>query len=153
MNSYWGIFVLVRSFLSRMHTLVLVKGSCEVLSFGLGANGQLGRSKTSNSLQPDPIQGNYWTVPVISEVAGATETLSGVSAGEGTPLDSRVLKGLYAGGDQSFVTVVVNTKEKSVSAEHKHASYKHLCIFFLSPLPSSHLLMPPPPWGRMLDIM
>ena len=98
-----------------MHTLVLVKDSCEVLSFGLGANGQLGRESTSNSLQPDPIQGDYWTAPVISEAAAAGTLLDASLTGGG----GRVLKGIYAGGDQSFATAVVQTQESMVSI-HVH---------------------------------
>ena len=97
-----------------MHTLVLVKDSCEVLSFGLGANGQLGRESTSNSLQPDPIQGDYWTAPVISEAA-ATGTLLDASLAGGGGGGGRVLKGIYAGGDQSFTTTVVQAQETMVS--------------------------------------
>ena len=95
-----------------MHTLVLVKGLCEVLSFGLGANGQLGRENTSNSLQPDPIQGDYWTAPVISEAAATGTLLDASLAGGG---GGRVLKGIYAGGDQSFAIVVVHVQETMVS--------------------------------------
>ena len=98
----------------RMHTLVLVKDSCEVLSFGLGANGQLGRESTSNSLQPDPILGDYWTAPVISEAA-AMGTLLDVSLAGGGGGGARVLKGIYAGGDQSFATTVLQTQETMVS--------------------------------------
>ena len=97
-----------------MHTLVLVKDSCEVLSFGLGANGQLGRDNTSNSLQPDPIQGDYWTAPVISEAA-ATGTLLDASFTGGGGGGGHILKGIYTGGDQSFATVVVHAQETMVS--------------------------------------
>ena len=97
-----------------MHTLVLVKDSCEVLSFGLGANGQLGKDTTSNSLQPDPIQGDYWTASVISEAAAATGTLLDATLAGGGG-GGRVLKGIYAGGDQSFATVVVQAQEAMVS--------------------------------------
>jgi hypothetical protein len=99
----------------RMHTLVLVKDSCEVLSFGLGANGQLGKENTSNSLQPDPIQGDYWTAPVISEAAPTGTLLDASLAGGGG--GGRVLKGIYAGGDQSFTTTVVHTQETMVSVQ------------------------------------
>ena len=97
-----------------MHTLVLVKDPCEVLSFGLGANGQLGRNSTSNSLQPDPIQGGYWTAPAISETAATGTLLDASLAGEGGG-GGRVLKGVYAGGDQSFVTTVVHAHDTMVS--------------------------------------
>ena len=100
-----------------MHTLVLVKDSCEVLSFGLGANGQLGKNNTSNSLQPDPVQGDYWTAPVISEAAATGTLLNASLAGGGGGGGGRVLKGIYAGGDQSFATIVVHAQEAMVSVE------------------------------------
>ena len=91
----------------RMHTLVVVKDSFEVLSFGLGANGQLGRDSTSNSLQPDPIKGGYWTAPVSDDTDMKT-MLDTYIARENSVDGGQVLKGVYAGGDQSFATVVVN---------------------------------------------
>ena len=99
-----------------MHTLVLVKDSCEVLSFGLGANGQLGRESTSNSLSPTrPHSGGPldWA-PVISEAAAAGTLLDTSLAGGGGG-GGRVLKGIYAGGDQSFATTVVQAQETMVS--------------------------------------
>lgn len=94
-----------------MHTLVLVKDSCEPFSFGLGANGQLGSDSTSNSLKPSPLRGRCWTVPVI----GAT--LSNEHLTDGTPVDRQVLRGIFAGGDQSFATVHVHVdfQERMVS--------------------------------------
>ena len=89
----------------RMHTLVLVKDSCELLSFGLGANGQLGGGKTVNSLQPTPTNGDNWTVPVISE---ATGTLADAKLTEESSVDCRILKGIFSGGDQSFATMEVH---------------------------------------------
>ena len=104
-----------------MHTLVLVKDSCEVLSFGLGANGQLGRDNTANSLKPDPIKGDYWTAPT------ATGTLLDAHLTGESSADCRVLKGLYAGGDQSFATVVVNAHEAMVS---KVRVLQYTCLYF-----------------------
>ena len=87
----------------RMHTLVLLKTTCELFSFGLGANGQLGRGTTSNSLEPSLLKSDYWTAPVI------TGTLLDAQPPEENQVDSadcRVLKGIFAGGDQSFATII-----------------------------------------------
>ena len=86
-----------------MHTLVFVKATFELWSFGLGANGQLGLGGTSNSLKPASVQGSYWTSPVSCDKA---EVLVDGPSTEGTNVDPpRVFRGIFSGGDQSFVTV------------------------------------------------
>ena len=86
-----------------MHTLVFVQGTFELWSFGLGANGQLGLGGTSNSLKPASVQGSYWTTPVSCEKA---EVLVDGPLAEGTNVDPlRIFKGIFSGGDQSFITV------------------------------------------------
>ena len=86
-----------------MHTLVFVKATFEMWSFGLGANGQLGLGGTSNSLKPASVQGSYWTTPVS---CGKAEVLVDGPSAEGSDVDSpRFVKGIFSGGDQSFVTI------------------------------------------------
>ena len=133
------MYLFVNLFLSlcvhpcRMHTLVLVKDSCELLSFGLGASGQLGSGSSSNLLEPSPIKGDNWTAPVISG------RLSDTQLTEGTPVDGRTFKGIFAGGDQSFATIVVscNSEESMVC--------KNNCLLVSIFPPSLLPMFPSPP--------
>ena len=107
-----------------MHTLILVKESCELFSFGLGANGQLGHGATTNSLKPCSLEGDYWTA------SGKAGTLVDGCSMEGTDVDTpRILKGIFAGGDQSFVTIhKVHLPDSSTCTDEPMVSWSSCTI-------------------------
>ncbi|KAG8311111.1 putative E3 ubiquitin-protein ligase herc4 [Homalodisca vitripennis] len=74
------------------HTLALVPSRGRIYAFGLGGAGQLGTRAQLNSSTPQVVVGP-WLSP------------SGVSILENNNISDYVVRRIYAGGDQCFVTV------------------------------------------------
>ncbi|XP_054285164.1 probable E3 ubiquitin-protein ligase HERC4 isoform X2 [Macrosteles quadrilineatus] len=76
----------------RRHTLALVPSRGRIYAFGLGCAGQLGTKAQLSSTTPQVVVGP-WLSP------------SGISIVENNNISDYVVKRIYAGGDQCFVTV------------------------------------------------
>uniref|UniRef100_A0A1B6KH92 HECT domain-containing protein n=2 Tax=Graphocephala atropunctata TaxID=36148 RepID=A0A1B6KH92_9HEMI len=76
----------------RKHTLALVPSRGRIYAFGLGGAGQLGSRAQLNTSTPQVVVGP-WLSP------------SGVSILENNNISDYVVRRIYAGGDQCFVTV------------------------------------------------
>ena len=98
----------------RCHTLAVIKPTGKVYSFGLGVTGQLGTSTTANQMTPLPVSGT-WLPPTSVQEEGDLIDF-------GTPVDPApgadqgfVVKRVFAGGDQSFMSMVVTELGVEVS--------------------------------------
>lgn len=95
----------------RMHTVMVVGGEGSVYACGISSSGQLGLGKSAKLLVP--------TLVSLGTLSSATATSS---AGQGTSVDPEgeqkpyKLKRIFAGGDQTFATFVVEEKEATDSS-------------------------------------
>lgn len=85
----------------------MIETTGKLYSFGLGANGQLGTSTTTNQKIPAPVHGGWLSSTTLQEEGDLIDF--------GTPVDlvplaehGFVVKRVFAGGDQSFASVIVN---------------------------------------------
>ena len=125
-QNHQGLQITFLSSSSRCHTLALIDSTGKLYSFGLGANGQLGTSATTNQKTPTPVHGGWLPSTSLQEEGDLIDF--------GTPVDlvplaehGFVVKRVFAGGDQSFVSVIVNKMGAKV-----HAQLPSCLSFFLS---------------------
>ena len=91
-------------------------------SFGLGSSGQLGVGSVGNTATPTPVLGRW--------LSGETlPTLVGTPRGEEGP--GWVARRVFAGGDQSFVSVVVPGKEVSGEDAVSALKYPLTCTLYM----------------------
>ena len=135
-QNHQGLQITFLSSSSRCHTLALIDSTGKLYSFGLGANGQLGTSATTNQKTPTPVHGGWLPSTSLQEEGDLIDF--------GTPVDlvplaehGFVVKRVFAGGDQSFVSVIVNKMGAKV-----HAQLPSCLSFFL---PSGPLHFPTSP--------
>ena len=116
----------------------MIETTGKLYSFGLGANGQLGTSTTTNQKIPAPVHGGWLSSTTLQEEGDLIDF--------GTPVDlvplaehGFVVKRVFAGGDQSFASVIVNKMGAKVRVHVDVPS----CSFFLPSFFS--LPLPPAP--------
>nr|XP_043901885.1 probable E3 ubiquitin-protein ligase HERC4 isoform X1 [Solea senegalensis] len=85
----------------RQHTLAFTPSSGKIFSFGLGGNGQLGTNSTSNRKSPYPLKHPY-------------------VAFKSPYTDIGCVKGIYAGGDQSFAHYCTANSIDDVTTQDPH---------------------------------
>ena len=78
----------------RYHTVLLAKYTGQVISFGRGHKGQLGIGSLQDAVEFPVSVHTYWSPP-----SSLNEH------------DSKVIKGVYAGGNCSFATIVSPKEE------------------------------------------
>lgn len=99
--------------------MALVRSTGKVYSFGLGGSGQLGNGKKANVASPCLASGS-WQSP------GSLPGLVGSSVDPGSPTPpARVVKGIFAGGDHSFVSLVVPGEEVGQTYMYMYFSSIH----------------------------
>lgn len=84
--------------LNRYHTTLLAKYTGDLITFGQGLKGQLGNGTTYNSEQCIPVMGR-WCSP--KRYLRSTP-----------PSNSKVVKGVFAGGNHTFATVLLPDQEE-----------------------------------------
>ena len=94
----------------------MIETTGKIYSFGLGANGQLGTSMTTNQKLPAPVHGSWLSSNTLQEEGDLIDF--------GTPVDlvplaehGFVVKRVFAGGDQSFASVIVNKMGAKVNVQ------------------------------------
>lgn len=94
----------------------MIETTGKIYSFGLGANGQLGTSTTTNQKIPAPVHGGWLSSNTLQEEGDLIDF--------GTPVDlvplaehGFVVKRVFAGGDQSFASVIVNKMGAKVNVQ------------------------------------
>ncbi len=84
-------------FLVRYHTVVMLKESGRLLSFGLNKSGQLGCTTSKPLIETTPpfvVEGEWLPYSTLEEFA------------HGSPVDKgNVVKRIFAGGNQSFAII------------------------------------------------
>ena len=107
----------------------MIETTGKIYSFGLGANGQLGTSTTTNQKLPAPVHGGWLSSNTLQEEGDLIDF--------GTPVDlvplaehGFVVKRVFAGGDQSFASVIVNKMGAKVNVQVASLSFS---LFFLFP--------------------
>ena len=94
------------TWICRCHTLAVVQSSGRVYGFGLGTSGQLGTGSMKNTPVPTPVQGHWTNRERLQQtlVESQMDTSEGTSPGV-------VVREVFAGGDQSFASLVIPGQE------------------------------------------
>ena len=115
----------------------MIETTGKIYSFGLGANGQLGTSTTTNQKIPAPVHGGWLSSNTLQEEGDLIDF--------GTPVDlvplaehGFVVKRVFAGGDQSFASVIVNKMGAKVHVQVASLSFFPLFSFPLPTAPSKN---------------
>ena len=95
---------------TRCHTLALVQPSGKVYGFGLATSGQLGAGPAEKTATPTLVRGQWLSCETLTGVVrgelGEGGSVVRGELGEGVT-GGMVVRDLFAGGDQSFATLVV----------------------------------------------
>ena len=127
----------------------MIETTGKIYSFGLGANGQLGTSTTSNQKIPAPVHGGWLSSNTLQEEGDLIDF--------GTPVDlvplaehGFVVKRVFAGGDQSFASVIVNKMGAKVHVQVASLSFSLFFLFPYQPLLLKILIPYPLPFSPSL---